>query len=81
MGSKRLEKKIAAFLKRVRGEETYRAFARKLGMTPSMLFRFEQCEASMTLDTLQRILSSLQVSLSDVVGHEEAARKWNRRDL
>jgi transcriptional regulator with XRE-family HTH domain len=77
----RLEEKIAAFLRKARGDTTYREFARKVGITPSMLFRFEQQQASMTLDSLQKITAHLRVSLVDVLGEEEVRRKGALRDL
>ena len=60
---------------------TYRDFARKVGITPSMLFRFEQQQASMTLESLQKILAYLRVSLVDVLGEDEVHRKGQRRDI
>ncbi len=77
----RFEKKIAAFLRKARGDVTYREFARKLGITPSMLFRFEQRQTSMTLESLQRIACRLHVSLVDILGEDEVRRKGEMRDL
>lgn len=81
MSNGRLERKAAEFLRTKRGTATYRDFARKLGITPSMLFRFEQCETSMTLETLQRIRARLGVSLADLFGREETLRPGRLRDL
>jgi transcriptional regulator with XRE-family HTH domain len=78
--SGRLEKKLAVFLRKHRGDATYRAFARTLGMSPSMLFRFEQEQASMTLESLQRIMSRLRVSMADIFGEDEVFRKGTLRD-
>ena len=36
-----LDNQLAVFLRKRRGEITYAAFARKLGITPSSLFRLE----------------------------------------
>lgn len=77
----RLEEKIAIFLRKERGDMTYRDFARKVGVTPSMLFRFEQQQSSMTLESLQKILAYLRVSLVDVLGEDEVHRKSQRRDI
>jgi len=79
--SKRYEQKIAAFLRSVRGDQSYRAFAQRLKITPSMLFRFEQCQSSMNLATLQRIQAKLGVSLVDILGPDEVRRKGQLRDL
>ena len=45
---------------------TYAAFARKLGITPSSLFRLENCQQSITLKTLQQILDRLGLDIADV---------------
>jgi len=63
-----LEKQLAAFLKKQRGESTYAAFSRKLGITASSLFRLERCEQSITLSRLQQIMDRLKCSLSDIFG-------------
>ena len=63
-----IEKKLAAFLKKQRGDTTYRAFAKKLGITPSSLFRIEQCDQSITLNRLQQIMDRLKVDLVDIFG-------------
>ena len=63
-----LEKKLAAFLKKQRGDQTYAAFSRKLGITASSLFRIENCEQSVTLNRLQQIMDRLKVDLKDVFG-------------
>jgi nicotinamide mononucleotide (NMN) deamidase PncC len=46
-----------------------------------MLFRFEQCQSSMNLATLQRIQAKLGVSLVDILGPDEVRRKGQLRDL
>jgi len=63
-----LEKKLAAFLKKKRGDTTYAAFSRKLGITASSLFRIERCEQSVTLGRLQQIMDRLKVDLADIFG-------------
>jgi len=63
-----LEKKLAAFLKKKRGDVTYAAFSKKLGITASTLFRLENCEQSITLSRLEQIMQRLKVDLWDVFG-------------
>jgi len=63
-----LEKKLAAFLKKQRGDATYAAFSRKLGLPASTLFRLERCEQSITLNRLQQIMDRLKVDLADIFG-------------
>ncbi len=63
-----LEKKLAAFLKKQRGDQTFAAFSKKLGITASTLFRLEQCEQSVTLGRLQQIMDRLKCSLTDIFG-------------
>jgi transcriptional regulator with XRE-family HTH domain len=63
-----LDKKLAAFLKKQRGEMSFAAFSKKTGFSPSMLFRLENCEQSITLGRLQQILDRLRCSLEDVFG-------------
>lgn len=57
-----LDHQLAGFLRKRRGEITYAAFARKLGITPSSLFRLENCQQSITLKTLQQIMDRLKCS-------------------
>jgi transcriptional regulator with XRE-family HTH domain len=61
-----LDNQLALFLRKKRGEITYAVFARKLGITPSSLFRLENRQQSVTLKTLQQILDSLKCELTDV---------------
>lgn len=58
------------FLRKQRGNSTYAAFARKLGVSPSTVFRLENQEQSATLDRLHQILSRLKCSLKDVFPEE-----------
>jgi transcriptional regulator with XRE-family HTH domain len=61
-----LDKTLADYLRKRRGEITYSAFARKLGITPSTLFRLENCQQSITLKTLQLIMDRLKCGLDDI---------------
>ena len=61
-----LDEQLATFLKKRRGELPYAAFATKLGITPSSLFRLENGQQSITLKTLQQILDRLKCGVEDV---------------
>lgn len=61
-----LDHQLATFLRKRRGETPYAAFAKKLGITPSSLFRLENGQQSITLKTLQQIMDRLKCSLSDM---------------
>jgi transcriptional regulator with XRE-family HTH domain len=61
-----LDNQLAVFLRKRRGEITYAAFARKLGITPSSLFRLENRQQSTTLKTLQQIMDRLKCSWADI---------------
>jgi transcriptional regulator with XRE-family HTH domain len=61
-----LDKKLAQFLRKQRGEQTYVQFSRKLGLPRSTIFRLENCEQSVTLGRLQQIMDRLKVKLSDI---------------
>ena len=63
-----LDKKLAAFLKKRRGEMSFAQFSRLTGMPPSSLFRLEQCQQSLALKRLDRLLKRLKVSIGDVFG-------------
>jgi transcriptional regulator with XRE-family HTH domain len=61
-----LDKELASFLRKRRGETTFAVFARKLGMTPSSLFRLENGQQSITLKSLQQIMDRLHCSVQDI---------------
>jgi transcriptional regulator with XRE-family HTH domain len=63
-----LDKKLAQFLRKQRGEQTFAQFSRKLGLPRSTIFRLENCEQSVTLGRLQRIMDRLKVNLGDIFG-------------
>lgn len=47
---------------------SFAQFSRITGMPPSSLFRLEQCEQSLALKRLDRLLKKLKVSVVDVFG-------------
>jgi DNA-binding Xre family transcriptional regulator len=61
-----LDRLFAEFLRKQRGDLPYAAFARKLGITASSLFRLENCQQSTTLKTLQQICKRLKVKPQDI---------------
>jgi transcriptional regulator with XRE-family HTH domain len=61
-----LDKQLAAFLRRKRGEQTYAAFSKKIGVAPSTLHRLEQGQQSITLRVLNQVLDRLDCTLQDV---------------
>lgn len=65
-----LERQLAAFLRKRRGDMTYAEFSRKLGLPPSTLHRLENAAQSITLRNLQQIMNRLKCRLSDVFENE-----------
>ena len=61
-----LDNNLAQFLRKQRGEVAYATFARKLGITPSSLFRLENGQQSATLKTLQLICERLKVNVHNI---------------
>jgi transcriptional regulator with XRE-family HTH domain len=61
-----LDKQLAKFLRRTRGEETFAVFSRKLGLPRSTLYRLEQCQQSITLGRLYQIMTRLRCDMSDI---------------
>lgn len=63
-----LDAKLAEFLKKQRGDMTYAAFSRKIGLPPSTIFRLERGEQSITLGRLEQVIKRLKCSLPDIFG-------------
>lgn len=61
------DKKVASFLKKSRGSQSYREFAPKLGLTRSVLHRLENQEQSITLAKLDQIAKKLKVPLIKIL--------------
>jgi transcriptional regulator with XRE-family HTH domain len=61
-----MQKQLGEFLRRKRGEMSYPAFARKLGISSSSLHRMEMGEQNVTLTTLEHLLRRLKCSVSEV---------------
>ena len=62
----KLRKQLAAFLKKTRGEMTFAAFEKKMGISASTLHRIEMCDQNVTLDMLEDIMVRLKVSMSEI---------------
>jgi transcriptional regulator with XRE-family HTH domain len=63
---KSLDKQFGRFLRQKRGEDSYAVFARKLGISPSTLYRLENAEQSVTLGKLEDIVKQLKADIRDV---------------
>jgi len=61
-----LDKQLAAFLRKARGQQTFAAFAKKLGVPPSTLHRLESAQQSVTLGKLEQIMKRLKCSLGEI---------------
>jgi DNA-binding Xre family transcriptional regulator len=61
-----LDKNLAEFLRKQRGDKAYAPFAHKLGITGSSLFRLENCQQSATLKTVQQICERLKCRTTDI---------------
>jgi len=63
-----IDKRLSKFLKKTRGEMSFAQFSKVTGLTPSTLFRLEQCDQTITLRRLEPVLKRLKVTLWDVFG-------------
>jgi transcriptional regulator with XRE-family HTH domain len=61
-----LEKQLAKFLKERRGDMTFAAFARKVGLPPSTLHRIEHGQQSASLKIVHQLATRLKVSWLDI---------------
>ena len=64
----RLAKQLAKFLRKQRGDLTFKQFSRKVGVSDSTLHRMEMAEQNVTLKTLEQICDRLKCSVADVFG-------------
>lgn len=71
-----LDKLLADFLRQRRGEETFVEFSRKLGISPTTLYRLERCEQSITLGRLHQILGRLKIGLADIFPTDAQWRRY-----
>jgi DNA-binding Xre family transcriptional regulator len=61
-----LQKQLGQFLRKKRGEMSYPAFARKIGISSASLHRMEMGEQNVTLKMLEYILKRFKCSISDI---------------
>ena len=66
-----LDKKLAQFLKKQRGEMSYAGVGKKAGFTASSVFRLENGQQSITLTRLHDLMKRLKVTLSDIFGDQK----------
>ena len=61
-----MQRKLALFLRKKRGNLSYPAFARKLGISSSSLHRMEMGDQNVTLKTLEYLLKRLKCRAGDI---------------
>jgi transcriptional regulator with XRE-family HTH domain len=59
---------LSEYLRKKRGEQTVRAFARKIGLTQGTLHRIENLQQSLTLGKLGQIMEKLDCSWEEIFG-------------
>jgi DNA-binding Xre family transcriptional regulator len=62
----RLAQQLAKFLRKRRGDLTFKQFARKTGLSDSTLHRMEMSEQNVTLKSLEQICTRLKCKVSDI---------------
>jgi transcriptional regulator with XRE-family HTH domain len=67
---KSLDGQLAKFLRKQRGEMSYAQFAKKTGISHTMLHRLEMRERHITLNKLETILNRLKIKLADIFPDE-----------
>ena len=65
-----LEKQLAAFLRKERGELSYARFSKKVGISHTTLHRIERGEHHLTLSKLETVIEKLGVCLKDIFPKE-----------
>jgi DNA-binding Xre family transcriptional regulator len=61
-----LQKQLGQFLRKKRGDMSYPASSRKIGISSSSLHRMEMGEQNVTITTLEHLLKRLKCSVSEV---------------
>jgi DNA-binding Xre family transcriptional regulator len=67
-----LQKQLGRFLRKKRGEMSYPAFARKVGISSASLHRMEMGGQNVTLKTLEHILKRFKCRASDIFNDRES---------
>ncbi len=65
-----LDKQLAKFLRKERGDLSYAKFAKKTGISYQTLYRIEHGEHRLTLDKLETVLMKLKIRLKDIFPDE-----------
>jgi transcriptional regulator with XRE-family HTH domain len=73
------ERLLAEYLRKKRGDETVRSFARKIGLTHGTLHRIENLQQSVTLGRLGSIMDKLNCSWDDIFGKAPIRQKSTGR--
>lgn len=61
-----LANNLARNLRDIRGEQTQRAFAQKIGIDQAHLNRIEQAKENITLKTIQKLCDRLGISIGEL---------------
>ncbi len=69
---------LAEFLRRKRGDQTVRSFARKIGMTHGTLHRIENLQQSLTVGKLGQIMEKLDCTWSEIFPVEKTLSRKRR---
>ena len=67
---KSLDGQLAKYLRKARGELSYAQFAKKTGISHTMLHRLELQERHITLNKLETLLGKLKIKLGDIFPDE-----------
>jgi transcriptional regulator with XRE-family HTH domain len=65
-----MDRQLAQFLRKTRGELSYAQFAKKTGVSHMTLFRIEKGEHRLTVDKLETVMRKLKVRLKDIFPDE-----------
>jgi transcriptional regulator with XRE-family HTH domain len=65
-----LDRQLATFLRKERGNLSYAEFAKKAGISHQTLFRIEHGEHHLTLDKLETVLVKLKIRLKNIFPNE-----------
>jgi transcriptional regulator with XRE-family HTH domain len=59
---------LSEYLRKSRGDQTVRAFARKIGLTHGTLHRIENLQQSLTIGKLGQVMEKLDCSWEEIFG-------------
>jgi transcriptional regulator with XRE-family HTH domain len=67
---KSLDLQLAKYLRKQRGEMSYAQFAKKTGISHTMLHRLELRERHITLNKLEVLMNKLKIKMRDIFPDE-----------